>query len=106
MAAVADEKTTGLTEVEVIRRWKGSAVNPLEKCGIPDALADELASIPESLGGPAVKIIRRNVPRTEGIDADGVIGGDARRTRSDALIELVTELLQEMRLSRGGAKRN
>ena len=58
---------TGMTEVEVIRRWRGSSVNPLERCGIPDELADELASIPDDKGGPAVRILRRNVPETAGL---------------------------------------
>lgn len=104
------ESTTGITEVEVLRRWRGSPVNgpadnrPGEHCGLPDALADELANIPESMGGPAVKIIRRNVPKTEGIDAHGVVGGDQARTRGDVLIELMTELLQEFRRRDGGRK--
>jgi len=97
---MAEGKGTGVTEVEVLRRWQGSAVQPQEKCGIPQALAEQLAN----LDPPAVRIIRHNVPATEGIDKEGVIGGDATRTRGDALIELVGELVQELRLARGPKK--
>jgi len=98
---------TGVCEVEVLRRWRGSPVNgigpngePGEKCGIPEELAKNLAA----LDPPAVRILRHDVPPTEGISTDGVIGGDAQLTRGDALIELVTELVQELKLARGAKK--
>jgi hypothetical protein len=80
-----------MTEVEVLRRWQGSTVNPLEKCGVPDALADQLAA----LDPPAVKILRRNVPATEGIGADPWHGAG-----NNALYELITVLIEEVRAGR------
>lgn len=100
MAGATAAVKTGITEVEVLRRWRGSPVNGGERCGIPNELAEELAR----LDPPAVRIIRQDVPPTEGIDGEGVIGGDAAKTRGDALIELVGELVQELRLARGAKK--
>lgn len=91
-----------MTEVEVLRRWRGSPVNartenaPGEHCGVPDELADELAA----MSPPCVRILRRNVPATEGIGHDGVMGSDKTENTHAVLIDLVRELVIELRTSR------
>ncbi len=96
MAAVATETKSGITEVEVLQRWRGSPVNALERCGIPDALAKELAG----MNPPAVRIIREHVPPTEGIGKNGQIGGDAPVNQIDVMCTLVRELVAELKSER------
>jgi hypothetical protein len=93
VAAVAEKTRT--VRVEVLRRWRGSAVNEREECGIPLALAEELAA----MDPPAVRIISREaVPDTEGKNGDpwAVAGG------SNPLYELILELVTELKAKRGG----
>jgi hypothetical protein len=82
-----------MTEVEVLRRWQGSSVNPLEKCGVPDALAKEL----EAMNPPCVRILRTKVAPTEGIGKDGAIGSDASVNTVDRLCALIEDLLESGR---------
>lgn len=96
MAVVEEKAAVGITEVEVITRWRGSPVNPLERCGIPDDLATELAA----MNPPVVRIIRRNVPPTAGIGLGGKIGGDAPVNQTELLLSLVKELVEELKASR------
>lgn len=76
------------------------SLHPADKCGVDGEMATKLVAM------GAAKITRRDIPATERIGANGVIGGDDPTFRNDALTDAVKELVVALRATLNKGRSN